>query len=451
MNSLPLQLACLALSQIASPAEFTPPAKLVPIQPPALQPAENPPLAAEPGTAFSQPRGQAAVPSAEIAPATATSPLTPVSSADGVALAAVLIQDSINEVDPSEFSGQATSLLAAIQHLGDTTVQRQSVVAYWHLSAAISRHAFARQASEFLRQLESPADPDAEAILEAARVTAAARREETAEQVTASQYDLLEHSFATETMALPWPDDTPLVGSYRTNFETLFGDHPAPLRLRRIHSLLPHNKRVIETRARAVMAAREARDRTRVAYQEGRLAVRSLLDACERLRGEQDAFVAAVLRYNEGIAEYALAVVGPAADPATVVSTLIKWHPSPAATARPDPQIQQASAEEPLPFAGQQPAASAASEIPQGPAPATEKPPALEPPPAVEPPAAEAPATLETPGTGWSSSAGPPQPNVEKPPAVESGPARHSPSGSGGTPGIRSVLRSIRIAHEAGG
>jgi hypothetical protein len=354
----------------------------------------------------------------------------------------MLIQDGMKDVDPAAFDGHAKSLLAAIQHLGDTTVQRQAVVAYWHLSAAITRHAFARQASAFLQQVQPPTQPDGQALFEAARATAAARQDETGEEVTASQYDLLERSFAADLTILPWPDDTPLVGSYRTNFETLFGDHPAPLRLRRIHDLLPATKRVIEARARAVVAAREARDVNHVAYHEGRLPIRSLLDACEQLRLEQQALVAAVLRYNEAIAEYALAVVGPAADPATVVSTLIKWQTPPAVTQQPASRIQQASAEEPLPSDAQQPAPAAAP-VPNtafSDGPRVVAPPAMETPPTLEtPPGAETPSPVETP------------PAVETSPAVESRPAREIDHSLDRATGTRSVLRSVRIAHEAEG
>ena len=71
---------------------------------------------------------------------------------------------------------------------------------------------------------------------------------------------------------------------------------------------------MIEARANAVVAARRSRDLSYVAYQEGRLPMRSLLETCTLLQTEREAFLTAVLRYNEFIAEYALSVVGPAAE-----------------------------------------------------------------------------------------------------------------------------------------
>ncbi|MFV2067777.1 MAG: hypothetical protein ACC645_12455 [Pirellulales bacterium] len=393
MNVLPLHFAYLALSQLAPPAAFPLPAEVVPIQASDTQTAKNrtgdqvtpaewsavdPPQEAAASTVAGAAEGGESAPQSHVAPANGVSSLAPVSSADGVALAAMLIQESMNAVDPASFDGNATSLLAAIQHWADTGVRRQSVIAYWRLSAAISKHAFAEEEAAFLQRVVNSQQEDAQAMLEAAQAAAVARQHETAEAVALAQFDLVEQSYATASAALPWPDDTPLVGSYRTNFVSLFGDRTPPVRLRRIHRVLPATKRVIETRATAVVTARKVRDASDVSYQEGRLPMWFLLDASERLRGEQEAFLAAVLRYNESIAEYALAVVGPAADPATVVSTLIKWDGPPTSVVPIDQGVQPASAEEPLEVHAEQPARAATVAPPAAPPPLAPTTPSLD-------------------------------------------------------------------------
>jgi hypothetical protein len=109
--------------------------------------------------------------------------------------------------------------------------------------------------------------------------------------------------------------------------------------------MLPRLLKAIEARANSVGAAQTALADAGRAYQQGQIPVKSLLESLDRLRAERQAFLAHVLDYNQQIAAYSFAVVGPSADASLVVSTLIK-RPSAAGDA--SSGVRQASAEEPV-------------------------------------------------------------------------------------------------------
>jgi hypothetical protein len=119
--------------------------------------------------------------------------------------------------------------------------------------------------------------------------------------------------------------------------------------MQRIHRLLPIARQSIDTRAEALSKAHVAANEFARAYQGGQTPLRSLLEAVTQWRTQQRAFFDAVLHYNDEIADYAMAVVGPVAAPSTVVSTLIKWEAPPQSAPTEPNMVAPASAEEPVP------------------------------------------------------------------------------------------------------
>jgi hypothetical protein len=270
-------------------------------------------------------------------------------STQTTSLATDFLRGALSTADRTLFACDEVSLYDAVRNLPDASLRGPAVRAYWRLVAAVAQFRFDEQELAWFQQASEPQAVHERAIFEAARAAADARRQESLEAVVRAQHTLSESSLAASSSELPWPVDVPFVGAYRTNFEVLFAERTAPANLQRIHQVLPTTFRVIEVRAHAAAAADEAVGQVMEAYSQGQVPLRSWLEAIDNWRAQREGLLAAVLRYNDQIAEYALAVVGPAADPAMVVSTLIEWErPDPATDFHYDEAVRPAAAIAPL-------------------------------------------------------------------------------------------------------
>ena len=285
-----------------------------------------------------------AVPSMQAPPAT---PDTSTSAPADIASPELLWRSAVESLDPAAFQAEKKSLLESFPATADTSAQSSVVKAYWRLATAIVRFKFAEEEATVLGQATEPQAAHERALLDAARAAALARQQQLQLAITTGQYELAERAFGSLADRLPWPADMPLMGRYRTNFDLLFAGRTAPISLLRIHKLLPTTLDTLEGCAAAANTGSVAVRQTAAAYASGQAALRELLLAIGQRREQTDAFADAVLRYNEQIADYALAVVGPTANPATIVSTLIDSRTNPAAPAQSD-GVRQASATEPV-------------------------------------------------------------------------------------------------------
>ncbi len=86
---------------------------------------------------------------------------------------------------------------------------------------------------------------------------------------------------------------------------------------------LPLRQRAVESHAAAVLAAEESLDAAIELHSTGQRPLARVLQALDAQVQQQQAFLAAVCRYNDDIADYALAVVPPQTAPEAVVTTLI--------------------------------------------------------------------------------------------------------------------------------
>lgn len=330
-------------------------------------------------------------------------------AADGAAES--LWQSGMEATDPAAFQADRKSLLDALNSLTDTASQTQAVKAYWRLAAAIVQFSFAEEEAAVLARATDPQSPHERALLAAARAAAFARQQELQFAVGSAQYDLIERAPALTGDTVPWPSEVPLTGKYRTNFEVLFAGRVPPTGLLRIHKTLPASLAAMEGQAESAVAAGEAVDQISQAYTSGQVRAEELISAVTVWHDQRTAYVRAVVRYNEQITDYALAVMGPVADPATVISTLIAKKP--AAPPKGADGVRQASATEPLPKE------SAASPPVIGePSPAS---------PTTNSPMTNSPTTAAPATNPASATAAPQEPNL--------------------FPQTQSVLKSIRVAH----
>jgi hypothetical protein len=317
--------------------------------------------------------------------------------------------------DPAAFQADRKSLLDTLNSLTETASQTPAVKAYWRLAAAIVQFSFAEEEAAVLAKATDPQSPPERALLVAARAAAFARQQELQFAVSSAQYDLIERAPALAGDTVPWPSEVPLTGKYRTNFDVLFAGRVPPPGLLRIHKTLPASLAATEGQAESAAAAGDAVDKISQAYASGQVRAEDLINAVSVWRDQRTAYVRAVLRYNEQITDYAMAVMGPVADPATVISTLIAKKP--AAAPNSADGVRQASATEAVPR--ESPAirgsstASPTTGLPTAASPATA-------PPATKPSTGDSPTTQTSPAASG-------EPNL--------------------FPETQSVLKSVRVAH----
>lgn len=373
MNAIPMPLVCLLLGQLAPPVTLGPPQDLPPAAAPGVSGAAAPPpgdaaLPQEPKESPGSPpplQWQPVAPSglrslssnpsssgdterpAGVVPASGESPPASAKSKETLSRAEALLQQALGSADATPLDAEKTSLLQAIRHTAGAGDRLQAVRTYWRLVASIAVHRLAEQEEVVLRDAVEPPLPHERALLAAARSATSARRQQAQLTIAGLQWELAEQFQPSVTANLPWPTDVPLIGPYRTGHEVRFRELPAPLHLQRIDRMLPVSLKTIERQSAALFAAQEALGEVARAYHQGQAPLKLLLEAVAQLRAEREAFLSAVVYYNHQIAEYALAVIGPAADPATVVSTLIKPASSTTATGQRREEIRQTSAEEP--------------------------------------------------------------------------------------------------------
>ena len=223
--------------------------------------------------------------------------------------------------------GLPVSLQDALSRVLDRAGRLATARAYWKLSLCGAEYHWA--IAEW-RQLD--ATPTGRGAIDApmlstARAAAQARALESQALVVAAQHELAE-ALGQSPQNLPLTVDQPLVGPYRTHFETLFASRSAPGRLRSINKTLPLRREAIDVRTAAVQAAASAVHVAEEAYAKGQVPVQTLLAAQSELSRQRKAFVAAVRDYNLEIAEYALGVADPGTSNAVLVSMLTRTKPS---------------------------------------------------------------------------------------------------------------------------
>ena len=128
------------------------------------------------------------------------------------------------------------------------------------------------------------------------------------------------------------PADKPHLGIYNTHFEQIYSTI-APPGSRFANRTLPLRALLVDQRAAVVQAAHDVLVEEQEAYAAAPTNFASLVSAIERWGRERRTFVAAVIQYNDQIAEYALGVPRSGLAPDSLVGMLIKqplkWSATP--------------------------------------------------------------------------------------------------------------------------
>ena len=276
--------------------------------------------------------------------AQAEAPIIPIHSTELEALAAMILDGAI-EMHAEE--GTDIALVDLLRRIGDSRSRQEAVQSYWRLCVAMAEQNFARHEARYLSELLRPQSQLEESLL-TAEVTQVRALEATAALKVVELQETLVEVGRLEMVGLPRPVDRPFVGPYATHFETLFADRTAPRHLKRIDRRLPHQLEVIERRAEAVAAGERAASQLAEAYQNGMAGLSHVLDSLAQLSRTRRDLLAAVLSYNEQIAEYSFAVVRPDVPPESLLGTLIRREVAAQPTMLADANVRPASAEEPV-------------------------------------------------------------------------------------------------------
>jgi hypothetical protein len=240
-----------------------------------------------------------------------------------------------NAASPEDATFEPCSLQTAVAGVSDDR-RLATVAAYWRLSRAVSDY---RWSLHELKQLEElmPAKNSVEGpMLSTARAAADARTHEADVGVIRAEEALRRargQNGAPSANIIP--TDRPLVGAYRTYFDTLFANRTPPGRTHEINRLLPVRLDAISVRTAAVQSAASAARYADDAHAKGETDMRTVLACHDEWHRQRREFLDAVLDYNLDIAEYAAAAVPSDMPAEKFVAMLVRPKPAEGATSAP--------------------------------------------------------------------------------------------------------------------
>ncbi|MFT5527306.1 MAG: hypothetical protein ACI9HK_005288 [Pirellulaceae bacterium] len=202
-------------------------------------------------------------------------------------------------------TGEDLALSDAVTGSYDLQKQSQVVKAYWRLSHALGTYNMNRDGLESLVSMPVPQNQTELAVLKAAIQQTRAEVAEARLMVIAQQYQVAELLGADEASSPPIPSDSPWVGMYRSNFDSLFAGRSKPVGIRRLHKSLPLFVDLIDHRAEAVLTAQDAFNAMTGAYRGGQARLQEVLNLHELLGMRRREFLLSVRDYNFSIADYA--------------------------------------------------------------------------------------------------------------------------------------------------
>jgi hypothetical protein len=232
-----------------------------------------------------------------------------------------MIAEAITLPAGSAVTGQPLSLVSALSSTTDRRQQLEVAHGYWNVFQTVAGYHFCLEHSQQLARLK-PADNEP-ASVRLARASATAMLSQSELEATRAQCELARLVRLPAGAALPLPADRPLVGPYRTYFHEMFAGRPAPEPAALMDRILPIRLQAIDDLAVAVQAAEDALLAATEDHQNGRASAAVQIAAGEELLGQRRAFLQTVCDYNRNIADYGLAVTGPATNPQTLTAMLI--------------------------------------------------------------------------------------------------------------------------------
>ena len=222
----------------------------------------------------------------------------------------------------SVVAGRNVTLLDVLGNVTDRSKRIAITHAYWHLARKLGEYRFCWEES---RQIQATrlASVDSNLLSPAQQ---AADRELTATELALiqAQYHLAEVAGLDSSRQLPLPADNFHLGTYSTHFDKIFANASPPGRTRLLHRTLPLQHQVTTVRTEAVHAAQDAFQEIARSYQAGQVDAGDVLNAMHEITAQKRAWISAIARYNDSIADYALAIAGPETTGRDLVSILIK-------------------------------------------------------------------------------------------------------------------------------
>lgn len=180
--------------------------------------------------------------------------------------------------------------------------RKQAVRVFW---AAAEKAIYYDTLAESLKELESiRVTAQDTALLAALQEAHRARLAETQAALSSSLHDLRVAAKAASSSDLPYPDDMPHVGGYRTGIDQLYPQNTAPEALRRLDQLLALSRQSVYLHAAAADSAYDAWNALRDAYQAGRGSFWTAAQAWQLWVDEQRRCLQAITSYNEDILEF---------------------------------------------------------------------------------------------------------------------------------------------------
>jgi len=263
--------------------------------------------------------------------ATATAATAPLANEDKSG-AGDLVRESLVLPKSLALPGKVTSLEELFNTVGDRRRQIDAVRSYWKLTADVADYHFAWQQTQFLKLLRETVDvveqgPDlqrAKTETTSRFAESQARQREAEMKLATTQLELAERGSLSAANRQPLPRDLPHVGVYNTSFDKVYAHRTPPARAYLLNRTLPLWRDIIAMRAETVWASQDAYDAAFDAYRKRQLEVDDVFLAIEELRERRSEFIAAVRRYNEEIAEYALTSAPDGTSRETLVGMLIK-------------------------------------------------------------------------------------------------------------------------------
>lgn len=237
----------------------------------------------------------------------------------------------------AELQQSSRNFMAQYQPMGledmlancDDRRRKDMVRQYWIAWQACADFLFAHDETLWVSQLAQPRDESERLVLEAARATVADAMLEK-EIAMMRELELL-NGFLTGPVSetLPWPTDMPMVGEYRTHYETWAAAGHGSEELRILHTLLPRQFELIASRAATIQQCSSAIQRATASWNQTGSGSATLLQALYLSRESHDAFSRSVADYNHKIAEYALTLKPDAGSDSAMVAMLLPGMANP--------------------------------------------------------------------------------------------------------------------------
>lgn len=221
-------------------------------------------------------------------------------------------------LDPGQ---EAVGLDKMLARANDSSLRLKIVKTYWAWTFQCARQRVLASQLKRLNAIEVTVQKQSR--VNVARALLLVRQQQNALELIETRHQLSTLALV-PTANLTWPEDLPVVGKFRTEYEIIFQNRQAPPALEKINLVLPRIWQLLSTQSAAVEILEQSLQEMLDGQQAGEAGVLPMLAAWEQLEQVQLEYLATANRYNVEIADYVIAVTGQTASRERLVSMLIK-------------------------------------------------------------------------------------------------------------------------------